>query len=217
MVLPNASEQSTINQIKQLHDVTSEVLASLKNMNIDISSWDPMLLHIMHSPYKCNLFLRASTDKREKIIQRIKVCRNCLNTGHSTDKFSHSKCKNCNSNHNTLLCPNKPPLTLSTLDRQKNNSYILLSTAMIQLSTNNGRRIICRALLDSGSQVNLITQRIHNRLGASAQGTQHFIQGIGKSCRESKGRINLELQSLSSNFNRRMEAFVLKTIVPPQP
>ena len=45
MSIPMASDQSTIKQIKLPHDVTCEVLAGLSNLNIDISTWDPMLLH----------------------------------------------------------------------------------------------------------------------------------------------------------------------------
>ena len=67
-----ASDQSTIKQIKLLHDVTCEVLAGLSNLNIDISTWDAMLLHmLMKKLYSTTHMLYEQTLTNPKDLQRI--------------------------------------------------------------------------------------------------------------------------------------------------
>ena len=71
MHLPNATDHSTIKHIKQLHDVTSEVLAGLQNLNIDISS----------TPFFCTLLsknlikpLICYMNKHLKIQRSSRLC-----------------------------------------------------------------------------------------------------------------------------------------------
>ncbi|XP_026740536.1 uncharacterized protein LOC113502962 isoform X1 [Trichoplusia ni] len=42
-----AVQHATINHIKRLHDTTVESLNAIKNLGVDISSWDPLLVHIL--------------------------------------------------------------------------------------------------------------------------------------------------------------------------
>ena len=99
------------------------------------------------------------------------------------------------------------------VDHPKHASgYVLLSTVLIKLIANNGREVVCKE-----SQINLITQHAVNKLKILSNKSQVHIQGIGGSNRKTKGRINIAIQSLSSEFSSRIEAFVLKSIVHSQP
>lgn len=40
-------QQPTINQIKRLHDTTLETLNAVKNLGVDISTWDPLIVHLL--------------------------------------------------------------------------------------------------------------------------------------------------------------------------
>lgn len=42
-----AMQQQSLNQLKRLHDTTLEALNAVKNLGIDISTWDPLLVHLL--------------------------------------------------------------------------------------------------------------------------------------------------------------------------
>ncbi|XP_022832139.1 uncharacterized protein LOC111360435 [Spodoptera litura] len=44
--LPNMSNQ-TMEMLKKLHDVTKECLHAIQNLGVDISTWDPLLVHLL--------------------------------------------------------------------------------------------------------------------------------------------------------------------------
>lgn len=111
-----------------------------------------------------------------------------------------------------LLQCKKSSVTLSSL-----KNTILLGTAMVILISKNGKKVTCKALLDSGSQVNIVTQRIVRRLGALTNGAHLIIHCIGDTNKEAKGGLHLKLTSPRSKFEADLEAFVLKSIVPQQP
>ncbi|KAL0838691.1 hypothetical protein ABMA28_016761 [Loxostege sticticalis] len=42
-----AVQQQSLNHIKRMHDTTIECLNAIKNLGVDISSWDPLIVHIL--------------------------------------------------------------------------------------------------------------------------------------------------------------------------
>ena len=46
MALP-VIQQATTNYLKRMHDVTQECLNGIKNLGVDISTWDPIIVHIL--------------------------------------------------------------------------------------------------------------------------------------------------------------------------
>uniref|UniRef100_A0A1A9V1L2 Peptidase aspartic putative domain-containing protein n=1 Tax=Glossina austeni TaxID=7395 RepID=A0A1A9V1L2_GLOAU len=58
-------------------------------------------------------------------------------------------------------------------------NYVLLATARIRIIAANGNSAEFRAILDSGSQINLVSERLIRKLGASTSETSLHIDGIG--------------------------------------
>ena len=98
------------------------------------------------------------------------------------DCSSQKGCKTCGKSHNTLLhnevniqssssedklkqTISQSPQVTSTID----NSQVLLQTALINMLDKRGNPLQCRALLDSGSQMNLITNSCRSRLGLNLE------------------------------------------------
>lgn len=106
--------------------------------------------------------------------------------------------------------------SLAAANDQASNSYVLLSTALVKIKT-NAMEVECRALLDSGSQVNLITERLVKRLNIAKQTSSVNINGIGDSNTKTQHRVNVALQSRLNGFSTRLEALVLPRIIAPQP
>lgn len=95
-------------------------------------------------------------------------------------------------------------------------SYVLLGTALVKVRA-NGLEAECKAILDSGSQVNLITEGLVHRLGLPARATSISINGIGTNRTKVQHRVNINLQSRLNKFSTHLEAFVLPQIISPQP
>lgn len=113
--------------------------------------------------------------------------------------------------------PNDSAATsLAAANKQSSNSYVLLSTAVVKVKGEH-TEVECRALLDSGSQVNFVTERLVKRLGIPMQPSSVNINGIGATNTRTQHRINVALHSRINGFSTPLEAFVLPRIISPQP
>ena len=63
----------------------------------------------------------------------------------------------------------------------QSNMQVLLATVSIQIRNSAGKLSLCRAVLDSGSQVNFITRECARRLGLSMTNVNIPVVGIGLS------------------------------------
>ncbi|XP_061392595.1 uncharacterized protein LOC133328063, partial [Musca vetustissima] len=114
----------------------------------------------------------------------------------------------------SVLSPQQPQTVASA---NRNQSYVLLATAWVSIKANNGRSCEFKAILDSGSQINIVSERLVQRLGIAPIEASLCIEGVGGRAKNYNQRVNVEIQSLTSSFRTRLIAFVLPNIVPPQP
>ncbi|XP_075150878.1 uncharacterized protein LOC142224986 [Haematobia irritans] len=145
---------------------------------------------------------------RLKWVQKKVFCVNCIKPDHRSKECTSKTCTKCSCKHNSLLhlekqhiVSNKPSQSSSealhsTSVASANSlpAWILLATAVIEITANNGRSGKFRALLDSGSQINIVSER-----------------------RKTTQRVNVKFESLTSKFSSRLEAYVLPNIIPHQP
>ncbi|XP_073821396.1 uncharacterized protein [Musca autumnalis] len=117
---------------------------------------------------------------------------------------------------NTESPNNQEATSLAAANKEQISSYVLLSTAVVKIKVDEAE-VECRALLDSGSQVNFITERLVKRLGISMQKSTININGIGATNTRTNHRVNVALKSRINNYSNRLEAFVLPRILSPQP
>ncbi|KAH8334836.1 hypothetical protein KR067_001133, partial [Drosophila pandora] len=74
----------------------------------------------------------------------------------------------------------------------------------------------CRAVFDSGSQVNLISQELADKLGVQSAPSNLTIRGIG-GIKQATSRTVLNMFSLTTNFKTQLVAYVLPEIMTNQP
>lgn len=195
-----------------------------------------------HALYRCEKFLSLSEIERLKLVQSQKLCFNCFKGEHSSKDCPSSSCKRCNKKHNTLLHieskfnphikqttnagpnidlkPNTSNATVTSAAADNSSSmkdYVILATARVKITASNGNSAEFRAVLDSGSQVNLISEQAIRRLGVSTSKASLCIDGVGNGKKRVTRRINVKLQSRNNRFETNLEAFVIPTIIPPQP
>ncbi|UYV73848.1 hypothetical protein LAZ67_11001126 [Cordylochernes scorpioides] len=90
---------------------------------------------------------------------------------------------------------------IGSLRANCNDSHVLLATARIKIKNGLGKLCTCRALLDSGSQVTMITKGCCERLGLVQMKSDRMIIGVG----------NTPVQH-SSSTTRRIIAWCLRFI-----
>ena len=119
---------------------------------------------------------------------------------------SQSRCRLCGKSHNTLLHVNNPPRSAYTRHEESSknqnpqvtsatcNDQVLLQMAFVDVLDRLGRTIKCRALLDSGSQINLITNSCRSKLGLKLEGSNAQFSVAGTAQMSSMGKSNVTLQ-----------------------
>ncbi|XP_057656756.1 uncharacterized protein LOC130894159 [Diorhabda carinulata] len=105
-------------------------------------------------------------------------------------------------------------LTLTAYD---NDSFVLLTTALLKIENKDGESMICRALLDAGSQSNFISQELFERL--YIQGTDVHIKVIGINGNISfiNNVIKTRIKSINSNYNVNLQFLVSNQITTDTP
>ena len=198
-----------------------------------------------HAVYLCPTFLKMSVHDRLKKLKEVKLCINCLKDGHFSSSCTARDCKVCNRKHNTLVHgafenantlrskPNGQQASRNQNSTSNNSqpstgqaivgygvgkaSHVFLATAVVQVSDVYGNFIECRALLDSGSQVNLITKQLTKRLGLRCIKSDSQLTGIGGSKQSIDKYATIRINSKISSYSRAVDVLVLDSIIDDQP
>lgn len=197
-----------------------------------------------HLIYYCDKFLRLDINTRIDKIKGIKACINCLKKGHTSSTCKSFLCKICNKHHNTLLhlknsnkssfdgnksstVIEKPNVTEESIPDQSEfvsmssvttNSFVFLSTALIDILDNKNEPIRCRALLDSGSQSCFITNELANRLKLPFEEVNISITGTNAvNAAKIQKSVKSIIKSVTSSFEVELPFLVLKNITENVP
>lgn len=124
-----------------------------------------------HRIFSCEKLLKLPILSRIKEIRHLKLCLNCLRKGHWNKECRSSGCKICQAKHNSFLHVDNQKENEGHEETSKDNAnnivstycaknshHVLLSTVQVYVFDANRKRYLCRALLDPGSQSNLITK-----------------------------------------------------------
>lgn len=61
-----------------------------------------------HRITRCPTLTTMSTQQRFDAVRNLKLCYNCLRSGHSSRQCPSGGCRSCGRKHNTILCRDKP-------------------------------------------------------------------------------------------------------------
>ncbi|XP_022170758.1 uncharacterized protein LOC111034046 [Myzus persicae] len=187
---------------------------------------------LSHATYKCPTLLALSISDRIKRVTELKLCKICLKQ-HYNKKCNMRNCPKCNKSHNSLLHitfnsntettndtaeinnsdnkdnNNEPCTTISAHASQISHGQILLSTAVVRVVNKAGVSILCRALLDSGSENNFIREEIAQSLGIKRTPINCSVIGIEGSKHVATSSIIIHLKSRVSDYQTDVECIVL--------
>ncbi|XP_059608070.1 uncharacterized protein LOC132255915 [Phlebotomus argentipes] len=144
-----------------------------------------------HKLFKCHKFIAMPSIERLELVRNNKLCRKCITETHLTKDCTFFTCRKYSKHHNTLLheafqseSSQSTPAQQQTQsnDRPTDTSQsdstaivgsstasrpavkVFLETVVVRVLDKFGVPQLCRALLDSGAQVNLISQPLFQRL-----------------------------------------------------
>ncbi|XP_035908305.1 uncharacterized protein LOC118510506 isoform X1 [Anopheles stephensi] len=156
----------------------------------------------------CPEFANKDVPQRREIATRERLCWNCLNRHHQVrDCRSSYRCTTCKARHHSLLHVN----SAVTMAAQSDEEMVLLETVLLQLVDDHGNTYDARALLDSGSMCNFVSETMAQRLLTPLSKVDVAISGIGQQMQHVKGSITAAVQSKGADFSTTMEFLVLKT------
>lgn len=196
-----------------------------------------------HFLFACEEFKKMSPENRFKKIKDLRLCINCFSNSHTVSDCTSRNCKMCDKKHHTMLHrtilhPNLPDETLASdptpeivsvptvnentiVSLPCNNSInkqIILATSIVRIKDNKGRFHNCRALLDSGSQSNFISQNLVTQLNLKSLPIENLtISGINEKSTSISSQVLTAVHSKSSNYKKTLQFLVLPVITKKLP
>ncbi|XP_062538270.1 uncharacterized protein LOC134206557 [Armigeres subalbatus] len=183
-----------------------------------------------HFLYQCNEFHRMTVSDRDSLLKTHGLCRNCFRTGHHAkecqSKYSWegertqgggsgnqpSVPKNQRDSSNTQVANVAATETVVSATAHQHLKRVLLATAVVMIEDDIGNRFPARALLDSGSESNFITERLSQRLKVHRDRVDISVAGIGQAATKVRQRIQAVLHSRVSEYSRELALLVLPKV-----
>ncbi|GFU77370.1 DUF1758 domain-containing protein [Trichonephila clavipes] len=106
----------------------------------------------------------------------------------------------------------------ASVNSELNLSFLPTAKEKIFYNNNSNESIICRALLDSGSECCFISERVANILGLKRKSSKISLRGIaGVTAGQTKGCVDVVIGSQSSNERLEVNAFILNKVTSQIP
>ncbi|XP_053690841.1 uncharacterized protein LOC128739383 [Sabethes cyaneus] len=102
--------------------------------------------------------------------------------------------------------------TTCSIAKSNAKRTVMLLTAMVNIVDRRGKAHSCRALLDCGSQVNLISKRMVDLIGLKTFPTSVLIAGVNNKASKSDKKANVEILSTNNDFRTVLECIVTPSV-----
>ncbi|XP_058448849.1 uncharacterized protein LOC131428824 [Malaya genurostris] len=229
----SAPKQQILIPMTKINNRSLTVTTNTENVNEKCDFCDAS-----HRNYQCNILNTLSSAEKLEKVRSAGICYNCLRKGHRCNACPSPKvCQKCQKRHHTqlhddttnhkqesriIIATTEPETmdleqTTSSLENVMTNCYlnnihapktVLLLTAVV-LTTDRDKQVHqCRALLDSGSQANFITESMANTVGMERKCANVPISGINNVKSLAREKVEVYLQSRCSDFRATVECLV---------
>ncbi|XP_017488181.1 PREDICTED: uncharacterized protein LOC108376468, partial [Rhagoletis zephyria] len=188
-----------------------------------------------HLIASCSRFKQMEVADRFREVKRLGLCLNFLSPKHQLAHCSSAfKCKHCARSHHSLLhrttsSNNAQSTSISTslveqlmqpvctaaahTHREKSpQDQVILATAVVFVRDACGRYQLGRALLDSCSQVNFVTEEFSQKLRPPKERHRIEIQSIGDSVTNIKHKTSTTVKSRVSGYEIPLSFYVTSHI-----
>lgn len=127
-----------------------------------------------------------------------------------------------NNNNGETTCTNTQALLTSLLSNNLHDNYqvssqVLLSTVLIHVFDKYNNAHPCRAVLDVGSQTNMITENFFNKLNLNYSNSNSSITGINQSTIGLLRSTTINLKSRNNSYSKTIKCLILPKITSHLP
>ncbi|KAE9521501.1 hypothetical protein AGLY_018100, partial [Aphis glycines] len=190
-----------------------------------------------HRIYHCDTFDKLPLSEKRTVVRNAKLCFNCLNYGHQSADCKFSHCPKCNKKHNSKLHeepsserpsisqtndeltshPNATAMCTGVANTHSSKLNVLLATAIVNICDKFGTMHSCRAVMDSGSQLNFITESFAKKLKLSEIMKSLNIIGVSSMSSSSKQLEDTTVCSRFGDYTTKITLHSLPIIVNSLP
>lgn len=154
-------------------------------------------------------------------------CRNCMGRHHTLVCFKAGEYNSAkdvevvedddnqraNESHSPTVSTQTANVSANMVSASNDHlSEVLLATAIVIVEDDNGNRFPARALLDSGSESNFVSERFARRLNVTRERVSISVKGIGETVRKIEHRIRALVRSRITSFSREMDFLILPKV-----
>ncbi|XP_053667343.1 uncharacterized protein LOC128716761 [Anopheles marshallii] len=163
-----------------------------------------------HRLSSCPVFIAKDVQQRREVVTTKGLCWNCLSNTHQVRACkSGYTCRTCRERHHSLL--HRAPSATVTMAAHLDDEKVFLETAQIHIRDDYGNNHEARALLDSGSMSNFISDEFARKLLTSRKKVNIAVSGIGNAVQQVKGSIIATVESKTKPFTSEMAFLILDT------
>jgi len=190
-----------------------------------------------HYIASCPQYNAKSVPQRKEILKKYNLCFNCLGSHRASACRITKRCLKCGQKHHTTIhqkeaAKSTPSDSTSTTPSasadthvlqvscrtQLTNSGVLLATAQVLAISSNGETIKARALIDQGSEISLVTERLVQILHLPRTSSTIPLTRIGaQRSNTTKGLTHFTVRSHSNNFEINISAYILPKLTSSLP
>lgn len=205
--------------IKQIHQTNNQG-KSLKAFQTTMSN-TCIICEESHSLYSCQKWKEMSPKDRLSVVKKQKWCKRCLRS-HEDKQKCEKVCKKCKKGHSTWLHENRSEndgqLTIAHGTLESVPHQTLLATAVIKVFDIFGHPIMLRALIDSGAEGSLITERAAALIKAKPIKTEKWLQGLAGRGSKPLQKIHIKMEPrFNSDFFMEVDVYILKSLTKMLP
>jgi Putative peptidase (DUF1758). len=180
-----------------------------------------------HTVSKCNKFLNLSVNERWDAVIKQAIYRKCLTPLQSGHNYNcNMSCKHCGKYHKDFTRNGQNLTALVSRSRANNKvtcsstssilNNCILPTAKVKLSSTT-RCLKTTALLDSGTNCNLITKNLAKRLKLKGCFRKIYVQGVSGMSQATNQIVELRIKSNDESWTSTIQCLVVDSITSPLP
>lgn len=200
-----------------------------------------------HLNFACPEFKELSVQQRLAKVKERNACFNCLKRGHRGSSCPSDKtCNRCKRRHHSLLHAEEKPKPAVSEDPQPKPAtqpsksedqpkppeeatsasccsekvlpnQVFLLTAMVDVIDKNHKTHPCRVLLDSASQVNLISKQMVESLGLNTSPSSAVVAGVNDTKSHVSRSSIVHIRSRYSGFSANVKCLVAEKVTSDLP
>lgn len=179
-----ASRARALEDLSPFHATKTTRSHKITSANASVAPSACPLCKADHFINKCAKFIKKSPHQRLETVNQANRCTNCLSAKHAVRSCpSRFSCRECHQRHHSMLhidaassssdsapqtasnsqAEARAPAAITTLCATSNveaRPPVLLATARVTVSSPAGRHAVVRALIDQGSEVTFISDRL---------------------------------------------------------